>query len=119
MSRQLTLVLGLRFGDATSTTIAREAKSDGTSMKVIAVLTMVVLPGTCLSSIFGMAALEHAKWWLYIALMFPLTVLAVWWLWVSYPSNFLGRRRKKVIIGRTKSPVWKYSATNLPSFELG
>jgi Mg2+ and Co2+ transporter CorA len=92
---------------ATSTTIAREAKADGTSMKVIAALTMVFLPGTCLSSIFGMAALEHAKWWLYVALTLPLTILVVvvWWLWVSYPSNFFGRKRRRAIIVRNKGSV--------------
>ncbi|KAF2640319.1 hypothetical protein P280DRAFT_360775, partial [Massarina eburnea CBS 473.64] len=67
---------------ATSTTIAREAKADGTSMKIIAALTMVFLPGTYLSSVFGMASLENAHWWLYVALMLPLTlfVLIIWYI---------------------------------------
>jgi hypothetical protein len=47
---------------ATSTTIAREAREDGTSMKIIAALTMVFLPGTFLSSVFGMTSLENARY---------------------------------------------------------
>ncbi|KAI7304952.1 hypothetical protein KC315_g14915 [Hortaea werneckii] len=72
---------------ATSATIAREAKADGNSMKVIAALTMVFLPGTFLSSVFGMSVMEGEKrWWLYVALTLPLTVfvIAVWWVWQSF-----------------------------------
>ena len=71
----------------TSTAIAREAKADGNSMKVIAALTMVFLPGTYLSSVFGMAMIKaDVPWWLYVALTVPLTVLvfATWWVWQSY-----------------------------------
>ncbi|RMY46328.1 hypothetical protein D0865_09352 [Hortaea werneckii] len=72
---------------ATSATIAREAKADGNSMKVIAALTMVFLPGTFLSSVFGMSVMEgERRWWLYVALTLPLTVfvLAMWWVWQSF-----------------------------------
>lgn len=60
-------------------------------MKVIAALTMVFLPGTFLSSVFGMAALNNAHWWLYVALTLPLTILVLlaWWLWVTLEHNFL------------------------------
>jgi Mg2+ and Co2+ transporter CorA len=70
---------------ATSTTIARETREDGNSVKIIAALTMVFLPGTYLSSVFGMAALENARWWLYMAITLPRTilVLAVWWVWIN------------------------------------
>lgn len=40
---------------ATGTQIAHEAKADGISVKIIAALTMVFLPGTFLSSVFGMS----------------------------------------------------------------
>lgn len=82
--------------DATaSTTIAREAKADGTAMKTIAALTMVFLPGTFLSSVFSMSMLDGAKWWLYVALAIPLTITVVgsWWLWLTRPHLF-GRRTK-------------------------
>ncbi|RMY22689.1 hypothetical protein D0867_02554 [Hortaea werneckii] len=46
---------------ATSATTAREAKADGNSMKVIAVLTIFFLPGTFLSSVFGMSVMEGEK----------------------------------------------------------
>lgn len=71
----------------TSTTIAREARADGNSMKVIAALTMVFLPGTYLSSVFGMAMVKSTvPWWLYVALTVPLTIVVflTWWMWQSY-----------------------------------
>ncbi|KAG9201515.1 hypothetical protein G6514_005713 [Epicoccum nigrum] len=71
---------------ATGTQIAREAKADGTSVKIIAALTMVFLPGTFLSSVFGMASLDRASWWLYLAITIPMTlvVLTVWWVWLYW-----------------------------------
>jgi Mg2+ and Co2+ transporter CorA len=71
---------------ATSASIALEAKADGNSMKVIAALTMLFLPGTFLSSVFGMSMIkDEARWWLYVALTLPLTAMVVmtWWLWQS------------------------------------
>lgn len=91
---------------ATSATIAREAKADGNSMKVIAALTMVFLPGTFLSSVFGMSVLEEEKrWWLYVALTLPLTVfiIAIWWVWQS--NTFFPSHRWKPISWSKRSPV--------------
>jgi hypothetical protein len=55
-------------------------------MRVIATLTMVFLPGTFMSSVFGMAMLDNARWWLYVALTIPLTllVIAIWSIWQSF-----------------------------------
>ena len=55
-------------------------------MRVIATLTMVFLPGTFMSSIFGMAMLDNARWWLYVALTIPLTLLiiVIWSIWQSF-----------------------------------
>jgi hypothetical protein len=68
---------------ATGISIARQAKADGSSMRVIATLTMVFLPGTFMSSIFSMAVLDHARWWLYVALTLPLIlpVIGTWLIW--------------------------------------
>jgi hypothetical protein len=68
---------------ATSVTIARDAKADSAAMKTIAILTMVFLPGTFLSSVFGMESLGNASWWLYVVLTVALTVivLAAWGVW--------------------------------------
>ncbi|RMZ03036.1 hypothetical protein D0860_06960 [Hortaea werneckii] len=90
---------------ATSATIAREAKADGNSMKVIAALTMVFLPGTFLSSVFGMSVMEEEKrWWLYVALTLPLTVfiIALWWLWQS-SSGFLHHCWKSIFSSKRPS----------------
>ena len=59
-------------------------------MKVIAALTMVFLPGTFLSSVFGMSLIKEIdRWWLYVALTLPLTVLviAIWLIWQSWPHR--------------------------------
>jgi Mg2+ and Co2+ transporter CorA len=87
---------------ATSTTIAREAREDGNSVKIIAALTMVFLPGTYLSSVFGMAALENAHWWLYVAITLPLTILVVvvwgmWFRWTKPGTIGFGLTRKRKV----------------------
>jgi len=55
-------------------------------MRVIATLTMIFLPGTFMSSVFGMAMLDNAPWWLFVALTIPLTllVIAIWSVWQSF-----------------------------------
>jgi Mg2+ and Co2+ transporter CorA len=80
----------------TSTTIAREAKADGTAMKTIAALTTLFLPGTFLSSVFSMSMLDGAKWWLYVVLALPLTLLVVgsWWAWHKKGWELILRSRR-------------------------
>ncbi|KAI1673550.1 hypothetical protein Ptr902_00303 [Pyrenophora tritici-repentis] len=93
---------------ATGTTIAREAKADGSSMRVIATLTMVFLPGTFMSSVFGMAMLDNARWWLFVALTVPLTllVIAIWSIWQSYDSIIkLLRKFRRGTNGQAKEHV--------------
>ena len=70
---------------ATNVQIAREAKADSSAMKTIAALTMVFLPATFMSSVFGMGSLASRSWELYVAISLPLTafVLAIWWMWAS------------------------------------
>ena len=69
----------------TSTTIARETKADSSAMKTIAAITMVFLPGTFVSSVFGLPFFRDSEWWLYTAITLPLTiaVIVIWWLWIS------------------------------------
>jgi len=66
-------------------------------MKTIAALTMVFLPGTFLSSVFGMQMLEGAGWSLYVAITVPLTVAVVgcWWLWLSGPGLLMRFAQKR------------------------
>jgi hypothetical protein len=65
--------------------IAKEARADGNAIKMIAALTMLFLPGTFLSSVFGMPSLENATLRLYVTLTIPLTVVVMmlWWLWLN------------------------------------
>jgi hypothetical protein len=73
--------------------IAEATLSDAKSMKTIAVLTMVFLPGTAVASFFSMTMFNWnssgdsnlaSKWlWVYFVVTVPLTalVLAAWWAW--------------------------------------
>ena len=69
----------------TNLQIAREAKADSSAMKTIAALTMVFLPATFMSSVFGMGSLATRSWELYVAISLPLTafVLGIWWFWAG------------------------------------
>ena len=85
----------------TNTAIARDTKDDSASMKIIAVLTMLFLPATAVSSFFGMAffapGLEGGfavskMCWLFAAVTLPLTILtlSMWWMWHPV-SRFLAK----------------------------
>lgn len=75
-------------------------------MKTIAALTMVFLPGTYIAAIFGMNLFNYsaggihvsARWWLYVAITIPMTVLTIgiWWAWthVSSLMRFTTRGKK-------------------------
>jgi hypothetical protein len=96
----------------TNTAIARDTKDDSASMKIIALLTMVFLPATTVSSFFGTAffvsgpdgSFEVSRmWWLFAAVTFPLTIftLSLWWLW--YPvSKFLADFSDRTNVRRTR-----------------
>ena len=71
--------------------IARKAKKDSSSMKTIASLTMLFLPGTYISTIFGMSFFTFSdtgltvtgQWWIYVAVTVPttITLFVIWWAW--------------------------------------
>ncbi|OCK74103.1 hypothetical protein K432DRAFT_364013 [Lepidopterella palustris CBS 459.81] len=75
-----------------SARIAEESRRDSASMKTIAVLTLVFLPGTSIASIFSMTMFNWnatagqavaSKWlWIYFVITIPLTLLILLgWLW--------------------------------------
>ncbi len=86
-----------------SKTIAEETKKDGYSMKTLAVVTMLFLPATSVSSILAMPLFRwdegddntvvSTKLWVYFVLAIPLTAATVglWWIW-----------QKRMIRGTTK-----------------
>ncbi|KAK0661118.1 hypothetical protein DIS24_g2832 [Lasiodiplodia hormozganensis] len=70
--------------------LASASKRDSSSMKTIAVLTTVFLPGTFIATVFGMPMVEYksAQFWIYLAIAIPLTVVvmiiwATWMLWIE------------------------------------
>ena len=74
---------------AESAKIAREARQDSTSLKIIAAMAMLYLPPTFVCSLFGTnlvalntnmsqpALVVSRLWWLYIAFTVPLMILTV------------------------------------------
>ncbi|KAL8997589.1 MAG: hypothetical protein Q9188_006289 [Gyalolechia gomerana] len=76
--------------------LAEASKRDSSSMKAIAVLTMVFLPSTAVATVFSMGPFwtnepgsvlsVSSEFWLYWAVTLPLTtvVMVIWqiWLWV-------------------------------------
>ncbi|KAJ5747130.1 uncharacterized protein N7511_008826 [Penicillium nucicola] len=79
-----------------SASIAREARKDSMSMKIIAAVTLIYLPATFVCSVFGtnLVAFDTSAdsngsqflvsrwWWLYLAFAVPLTVLTMFGFWV-------------------------------------
>ena len=106
-----------------SAAIAREARSDSSSMKTIAALTMVFLPGTYIAAIFGMNMFNYsaesihvsARWWLYVAITVPMTILTIgiWWAWTH--MSFLTRCATKG--KRSKRNAEDESAVSLQAFD--
>lgn len=83
--------LSISIADA-SKSIAEETKKDGTSMKTLAVVTMLFLPATSVSSIFSMPLFDWEEddsrvvrpaIWVYFVFATLLTILTVgtWWIW--------------------------------------
>lgn len=80
-----------------SARIARDARKDSMSMKIIAAVTLIYLPATFVCSLFGtnLVVLDTSPdgsepsfvvsklWWLYLAFAAPLTMLTIFgfWLW--------------------------------------
>lgn len=80
-----------------SARIARDARKDSMSMKIIAAVTLIYLPATFVCSLFGtnLVVLDTSSdgsepsfivsrlWWLYLAFAAPLTMLTIFgfWLW--------------------------------------
>lgn len=97
ISMNLVFNLVTQQDSETSTAIARDTKDDSASMKIIALLTMIFLPATTVSSFFGMAFFDPGPdgssfevsrmWWLFVVVTLPLTLitLSLWWMW--YPVS--------------------------------
>ncbi|GAB7350979.1 hypothetical protein MBLNU459_g1476t1 [Dothideomycetes sp. NU459] len=76
--------------------ISRAALSDSTAMKTIAIVTMIFLPATFVSAIFGMSFFNFSGGsgsagrftvsrdiWIYFAISIPLTLISIysWYTW--------------------------------------
>jgi hypothetical protein len=107
MSNQLTLILSLFSQEdqsigidiaKASKSIALESRRDSSSMKTLAVVTMVFLPGTFIATFFAMPLFDwqasngqvvDKRIWIYFLVAIPLTALtcAVWWAWFTLKTR--------------------------------
>jgi len=95
----------------TNTVIAREMKYDSSSMRTIAILTMIFLPGSYVSALFSMSFFKltgddnnisvSSDGWIYIVVTVPLTflVLVLSLVWHKFPEI---TTRIKVIVQHAK-----------------
>ena len=73
-----------------STQMARASHSDNKSLKIIQIMSMLFLPASLVSSVFGMGFFStspddsgvvqmyvSSRWWLYFAVSIPLTVVVM------------------------------------------
>jgi hypothetical protein len=122
MSNQITLILSLFSQEdqsigidiaKASKSIAIESKRDSSSMKTLAVVTMVFLPGTFIATFFAMPLFDwHAPYgqivdkriWIYFLVTIPLTIFtsAVWWVWFTLKTK-REQRENEDILGDTGS----------------
>ncbi|OAP58292.1 hypothetical protein AYL99_07382 [Fonsecaea erecta] len=89
--------------------IAEDTRRDSSSMKTMAVLTLLFLPATALASIFGMSMFDweardgkdivSRHFWVYVVVAVPLTlgVLAAWILWYSWTQKTYARKWQRDI----------------------
>ncbi|KAK0658358.1 hypothetical protein DIS24_g4751 [Lasiodiplodia hormozganensis] len=79
-----------------SARLASAAKRDSSSMKTIAILTTVFLPGTFVSALFSTPLVESdpSQFWVYWAITIPLTGL-VMGMWASWMYWINGKNRIK------------------------
>lgn len=87
-------------------------------MKIIAALTMVFLPATFMSSVFGMSSLDGVDWTVYVLITIPLTALVIgtWLIWLKHPLIIpeisywyrrvggLFKRKRKSGVNQTNGP---------------
>lgn len=98
-----------------STQIARASHQDSRALRYIQILSMLFLPASLVSSIFGMGffstsqdthgkaifTISH-KWWLYLAISVPLTILCLLSMgW--YNAVFKSKRKRP---SDTEKALW-------------
>lgn len=110
----MTLVYNLvaQQGIETSMGIARDTRNDSSSMKAIAILTMIFLPASAVATFFGMGFFSSDKnelqvahqWWLFVVVTVPITalVMAIWWIW--HMSQCQKGRRPSAVCNYRRDP---------------
>lgn len=91
--------------------IAEASKHDSSSMKILAAVTVLFLPGTFISSLFSTSMFDwqaedirlvlNQRFWLYWAVSLPLTIitLGAWAFWTRIDTSW---RRGQELRARTQ-----------------
>lgn len=105
-----------------STQIARASHQDSRALRVIQILSMLFLPASLVSSIFGMGFFSTSQgadgqaiftisgsWWLYIAISIPLTVLSLIFMG-CYNIAFKLKARRNPLLDTEKTALSELKA---------
>ena len=105
-----------------STQIARASHQDSRALRVIQILSMLFLPASLVSSIFGMGFFSTSQgsdgravlsvsssWWWYIAICIPLTVLSMIFMG-CYTMASRSKARRKPFVDAEKTPLTELKA---------
>ena len=91
-----------------SRTIALTSKHDSTSMKTLAAVTVVFLPGTFVASLFSMSMFDWQadaksvltpRFWIYWVVTIPLTLATVcaWYVWINRKAAIIRSKEEKAV----------------------
>ncbi|EPS45485.1 hypothetical protein H072_512 [Dactylellina haptotyla CBS 200.50] len=103
----------------TTISLAHDAKANSDSMKTIAIVTILFLPGAYVSSIFGMSFFDVSDdkrsiyatkdWWIFIAVTIPLTVVVM----ITAQQSFMNLM-SRIWTGGSKSKTHKERSATPP-----
>jgi hypothetical protein len=102
------------------TTIANTTKEDSYAMRTIAIMSIIFLPGTFVSSFFSMdmfdwqapkgASVVSFRFWIYWAVTAPLTVVvvSVWFLWLrTHKKHEVDGQNDSTLAVSSSNPIVK------------
>ncbi|RAK87269.1 hypothetical protein BO79DRAFT_229635 [Aspergillus costaricaensis CBS 115574] len=107
LSERLHNEINLGF-NLVSQRFGHDAKSDSAMMRTVAIVSMVYLPGTFVSGLFGTNFFDYengkevmtSSFWIYWAITIPLTLITmfVWACWHYYPrKRVVGEERQRMM----------------------
>lgn len=82
---------------------AEAARKDASAMKTLAVMSMLLLPGTFIAALFAIPSLRWDRadiigpnFWMFWAMAIPLTVVVfIVWFFLNHDTRYTGRGEKR------------------------